>query len=126
MAQVFQGQVLDQKWRKRHRNAQVGDVVLIKNETVARVEFQRERAMEANPEEEGHMWLVELTYKNPSEVFRSTVHHIQKVVGIVPMDYLFQEDKARAVEAEAVKQEETSPSKTLPEAVGRSCLKRSC
>jgi hypothetical protein len=31
MAQVFQGQVLAQNWRKRHRGTQMGDVVLIKN-----------------------------------------------------------------------------------------------
>jgi hypothetical protein len=46
MAQVFQGQVLAKKWRKQHRDAQVGDVVLVKNETAAGVEYQRGRVME--------------------------------------------------------------------------------
>jgi hypothetical protein len=43
MAQVFQGKVLAQKWRKYHRDARVGDVTLIKNETAASVEFKRGR-----------------------------------------------------------------------------------
>jgi hypothetical protein len=32
--------VLAQKWKKRHLDAQAGNVVLIKNETAASVEFQ--------------------------------------------------------------------------------------
>ncbi len=40
MTQVFQGQMLSQKWRKQHYDAQASDVVSIMNETVARMEFQ--------------------------------------------------------------------------------------
>jgi hypothetical protein len=36
MVQVFQGQVLSQKWRKQQSDAQAGEVVLIKSETATR------------------------------------------------------------------------------------------
>jgi hypothetical protein len=94
MAQVFQGQVLAQKWRKHHRDAQVGDVVLVKNETAAGVEFQRGRVVESFRGEDGHMRSVQVEYKNPSEkVFRHTLRPIHKIVVIVPADYQFEDDK---------------------------------
>jgi hypothetical protein len=86
MAQVFQGQVLAQKWRKHHWDAQVGNVVLVKNETTAGEEFQRERVMEAIPREDGHVRSVQVEFKNPGEkVFRSTLRPIQKIAVIVPL-----------------------------------------
>ncbi len=45
--------MLAQKWMKRHRDAQVGNVVLVKHETAAGVEFQRERVMETIRGEDG-------------------------------------------------------------------------
>jgi hypothetical protein len=100
MAQVFQGQVLAQKWRKQHRDAQVGDVVLVKKETAAGVEYQRGRVMEAIPSEDGHVRSVQVKYKNPGEkVFRRTLHPIQKIVVIVPADYRFEDDKTGEPEA---------------------------
>jgi hypothetical protein len=87
MAQVFQGPFLAQNWRKRHCNTQVGDVVLIKNETAAGVEFQRGKVMEAIRSKDGHIKLVEVEYKNPFEkVFRRMLRLIQKVVVIVLVD----------------------------------------
>jgi hypothetical protein len=64
MDQVLQGQVLAQKWRKHHLDAQVGDVVLVKNETAAGMEFQRGRVVEAIPGEDGHVRSVQVEYKN--------------------------------------------------------------
>ncbi len=55
MAQVFQGQVLAKKWRRRHHDAQVSDVVLIKNKTGTGIEFQRGRVIEDIPGEDGHI-----------------------------------------------------------------------
>jgi hypothetical protein len=100
MAQVFQGQVLAQKWRKQHRDAQVGDVVLVKKETAAGVEYQRGRVMEAIPGDYGHVRSVQVKYKNPGEkVFRRMLHPIQKIVVIVPTDYRFEDDKTGEPEA---------------------------
>jgi hypothetical protein len=100
MTQVFQGQVLAQKWRKQHRDAQVGDVVLVKNETAAGVEYQRGRVVEAIPSEDGHVRSVQVEYKNPGEkVFRHTLRPIQKIVVIVPADYQFEDDKTGEPEA---------------------------
>ncbi len=94
MAQVFQGQVLAQKWRKQHRDMQVDDVVLVKNETAAGVEYQRGRVMEAIPGKDGHVRSVQVEYKNPGEkVFRRTLRPIQKIVVIVPVDYRFEDEK---------------------------------
>jgi hypothetical protein len=100
MAQVFRGQVLAQKWRKHHRDAQVGDVVLVKNETAAGVEFQRGRVVEAVHGEDGHMRSIQVEYKNLGEkVFRHTLRPIQKIVVIVPADYWFEDDKTGEPEA---------------------------
>ncbi len=94
MAQVFQGQVLVQKWRKQHRDAQVDDVVLVKNKTAAGVEYQRGRVVEAIHGEDGHVRSDQVEYKNPGErVFRRTLCPIQKVVVIVPADYQLDDDK---------------------------------
>ncbi len=88
MAQVFQGQVLAQNWRKRHCNTQVGNVVINKNETAAGVEFQRGKVMEVIRSKDGHIKSVEVEYKNPFEkVFRRMLRLIQKVVVIVLVDY---------------------------------------
>ena len=43
MTQVFQGQVLAKKWGKSHRDMMEGDLVLIKNENAAGVDYQRGR-----------------------------------------------------------------------------------
>jgi hypothetical protein len=70
-------------------NAHVGNVVLIKNEAAAGMDFQRGRVVKAIPREEGHMRSVEVEYKNPTlKVFRRTVHpHSENtyVVVIVPV-----------------------------------------
>jgi hypothetical protein len=47
-------------------NAHVGNVVLIKNEAAAGMDFQRGRVVKAIPREEGHMRSVEVEYKNPT------------------------------------------------------------
>jgi hypothetical protein len=43
--------MLARKWRKQLRDAQVGDVVLNKNETAAGKDFQRGRVLEVIPGE---------------------------------------------------------------------------
>jgi hypothetical protein len=49
MAQVFQGQVLARKWRKTHWDIQVGDLVLMKNENAAGVEYQGRKSLDCLP-----------------------------------------------------------------------------
>jgi hypothetical protein len=94
MAQVFQGHVLSHKWRKSHRDMKVDDLVLIKNENAAGVEYQRGRVKATFPGEDGHVRSAEIEYKNPSEkVFRTTVRPIQKLVVIVPVDYRHEDDE---------------------------------
>ncbi len=63
MAKVFKGQVLFQKCRKQHRDAQIDDMELIKEETAARVQFQRGRVVEALPRVDRHVRSVEVEYK---------------------------------------------------------------
>ncbi len=100
MAQVFQGQVLAQKWRKQHQDVQVDDVVLVKNETAAGVEYQRGRVVEAIPGEDGHVRSVQVEYENSGErVLRRTLRLIQNLVVIVPADYRFEDDKTGTPEA---------------------------
>jgi len=73
MTQVFQGQVLARKWRKSHRDMVEGDLVLIKNENAAGVDYQRGRAKRVFKGEDGHVRSAEVEYKNVSEkVFRTT------------------------------------------------------
>ncbi len=83
---------------RRHCDTQVGDGVLIKNETAAGVEFQRGQVMEAIPGKDSHIRSIEVEYKNPSEmVLRHTLLPIQKVVVIVPVDYQFKDNKAESL-----------------------------
>ncbi len=95
MAQVFQGQVLAKKWRKTHRDIQVDDLVLMKNENAAGVEYQRGRIKAVFPGEDGHVRSAEVEYKNPSEkVYRTTTRPIQKLVVLVPVGYRHEDDRA--------------------------------
>jgi len=93
MAQVFQGQVLARRWRKTHRDLMEGDLVLIKNESAAGVDYQRGRVKQTFKGEDGHVRSAEVEYRNVSEkVFRTTTRPIQKLVVLVPVDYKFEED----------------------------------
>ena len=95
MTQVFQGQVLARKWRRTHRDVMEGDLVLIKNENAAGVDYQRGRAKQVFKGEDGHVRSAEVEYKNVSEkVFRTTTRPIQKLVVLVPVDYKFEDDIA--------------------------------
>ena len=72
----------------------VDDLVLIKNENAAGVEYQRGRVEATFPGKDGHVRSAEIEYKNPSEkVFRTTVRPIQKLVVIVPVDYRHEDDE---------------------------------
>jgi len=94
-AQIFQGQVLAQKWRKTHRDMMVGDLVMIKNENAAGVDYQRGRVRQTFMGEDGHVRSAEVEYRNASEkVFRTTTRPIQKLVVLVPVDYKFEDDIA--------------------------------
>ena len=95
MAQIFQGQVLAYRWRKTHRDLMEGDLVLIKNENAAGVDYQRGRVKQTFKGKDGHVRSAEVEYKNASEkVFRTTTRPIQKLVVLKPMDYKFEDDIA--------------------------------
>ena len=72
-----------------------GDLVLIKNENAAGVDYQRGRVKQTFMGEDGHVRSAEVEYKNVSEkVFRTTTRPIQKLVVLVPVDYKFEDDIA--------------------------------
>ncbi len=80
--------------------------MLVKNETAARVEFQRGRVVEAVPSEDGHLRSVQVEYKNPGEkVYRHTLCPIQKIVVIVPAGLKTTRPVDLKLETEAVKRE---------------------
>jgi len=72
------------KWRKEFPDLQVGDVVLMKEETLAAKDYRLGRVQEVFQGEDGRVRSASIEYKNPNEkVFRSTVRPIQKLILIV-------------------------------------------
>jgi len=63
----------------------VGDVILMKDESIASCDYRLGRVVEVFPGEDGHVRRVIVTYKNPGEaVFRKSERPIHKLVLIVP------------------------------------------
>jgi hypothetical protein len=82
------------KWRKDGRDPMIGDVVLMKEETLTSLRYRRGRITAVKQGEDDHARSVEVTYKNPNEeVFRTTWRTIQNLVLLVPADFK-EEDSA--------------------------------
>jgi Family of unknown function (DUF5641) len=83
---VFQGLDRSYKWRQSHRDSQVGDVVLLKDETAAGNTYKLARVIEVfRDEKDGRVRKVSVAYKNVTEkVFRVSTRPIHKIVLVVP------------------------------------------
>jgi hypothetical protein len=69
------------KWRKEFPDLQQGDVVLMKEETLASKDYRLGRVKEVFPGEDGHVRSAAIEYKNPAERgFRVTTRPIQKLI----------------------------------------------
>jgi hypothetical protein len=87
MTLIFEKKVPGYKWRKEHEDIKVGDVVLLKNESVATCSYKLGRVVKVFPGEDGHVRRAIIAYKNPGEsTFRETERPIQKLVLIVPVE----------------------------------------
>lgn len=85
MTLMFGQMVPATKWRKEQPDLKVGDVVLMKEESVAARSYRLGRVVETFPGQDGHVRRAIITYKNPGEaVFRRTERPIHKLVLIVP------------------------------------------
>ena len=85
---VMQEKILTDKWRKHKRNSQVGDVVLLKEETMASEHYRMGIIIGVLPGEDGRVRTVEVKYKNAGEKsFRRTTRSVHKVVTLVPVDF---------------------------------------
>jgi Family of unknown function (DUF5641) len=85
---VFQGLDKSYRWRQNQRDSQVGDVVLLKDETVAACTYKLARVIEVIPDErDGKIRKVIVAYKNFNErVFRQSTRPVHKIVLIVPAE----------------------------------------
>jgi len=104
--QVFHNLVPVYKWRKEHRDVQVGDVVLLKDSNLLRGEYRMARVKDVVKGEDGHVRRVKLEYKNlqptgssvsqavkdlQSREFQETERSIHNVAVIVPADWTDEE-----------------------------------
>jgi hypothetical protein len=85
---VFQGLDRSYKWRQTQRDSQVGDVVLLKDETAAGDTYKLARVVEVfRNMQGGRVREVTVAYKNFNEKsFRTSTRPIHKIVLIVPVE----------------------------------------
>jgi hypothetical protein len=85
---VFQGLDRSYKWRQDQRDSQVGDVVLLKDETAAGDTYKLARVVEVfRSALDARVREVTLAYKNPNEKsFRTSTRPIHKIVLVVPAE----------------------------------------
>ena len=75
------------KWTQKHRNAQVGDVCLIKYNGLKRGPYRLWRIQSITKGKEGHVRSVNLVYRNDGEKnFREVSRPIQGIAVIVPVE----------------------------------------
>jgi hypothetical protein len=85
---VFQGLDRSYKWRQGQRDSQVGDVVLLKDETAAGDTYKLARVVEVFRNlQDGRVRQVTVAYKNFNEKsFRTSTRPIHKIVLVVPAE----------------------------------------
>jgi hypothetical protein len=85
---VFQGLDRSYKWRQGQRDSQVGDVVLLKDETAASNTYKLARVVEVFRNlQDGRVREVTVAYKNfNKKSFRTSTRPIHKIVLIVPAE----------------------------------------
>jgi Family of unknown function (DUF5641) len=85
---VFQGLDKSYRWRQNQTDSQVGDVVLLKDETAAACTYKLARVVEVILDErDGKIRKVVVAYKNFNErIFRQSTRPIHKIVLIVPAE----------------------------------------
>ena len=87
MSLMFGKMVPATKWRKEYPDLKVGDVVLMKEESVVSCNYRLGRVVEVFVGEDGHVRRAVVTYKNPGEaVFRRSERPIHKLILVVPSE----------------------------------------
>lgn len=101
-SQVFPNLVPCYKWRTKHRDVQIGDIVLVKDANLLRNEYRLARVGDVITGDDGHVRRVKLLYKIlddgrtlPAEAaedlkkakFQETERSVQNIVVIVPSDW---------------------------------------
>ena len=75
------------KWTQKHRNAQVGDVCLIKYNGLKRGTYRLGRIQSITKGKDGHVRSVNLAYRNEGEkTFKEVTRPIQGIAVIVPVE----------------------------------------
>ena len=100
--QVFHNLVPSYKWKRAHRDVQVGDIVLLRESNPIKCEYKLARVKEVSPGEDGRVRRVTLIYKNLKETgkdvnsavrdlqstkFSETERSVQNIAVIVPADW---------------------------------------
>jgi hypothetical protein len=85
---VFQGLDRSYKWRQDQRDSQVGDIVLLKDETAAGDTYKLARVVEVfRNTQDARVCEVTVAYKNFNEKsFRTSTRPIHKIVLVVPAE----------------------------------------
>jgi hypothetical protein len=85
MALIFGRMIPAGKWRKEQPDLQVGDVVLMKEESMASCDYRLGKVEEVFIGQDGHVRRAIIVYKNAGEsTFRKTERPIHKLILIVP------------------------------------------
>jgi Family of unknown function (DUF5641) len=92
MRLLFGRMIPAHKWRKEHPDLKEGDMVLMKEESMASCDYRLGRVVEVFKEEDGHVRRAMVTYKNPNEAFfRTTQRPIHKLILVVLADQVEEE-----------------------------------
>jgi hypothetical protein len=101
MQQVFKGRVLSHKWKKEKRDVAVGDVVQLAEAENDDPTYRLGVIEEAKKGEDGHVRTVVIRYANPGRTpqerstAKTTTRPIHKIAVLVPIGYVFEDDKAQ-------------------------------
>ena len=120
-AQVFPHLVPSYRWKKRYRNVQVGDVVLVQDASLLSCLYKLAVVKEVKTGVDGHVRTVRLVYKNVSASkdlknckFMETERSIHKIAVIVPVDWKQEDLEAAIMEDLSLDEVEKGADKTSP------------
>jgi hypothetical protein len=133
MSQVFGGRMLSHKWTKKERDVAARDVVLLVEAENDDLTYRMGIVDSVKPREDGLVRTVSIRYtypeKTPGERLppKITTRPIHKIVVIVPVDYVFEDDQGpkpdgpglpMLTQAEASNAKEDTPAQPDPASEG--------
>jgi len=93
--QVFQGLLLDSKWRKAKRNLRVGDIIMMLENEDDETSYRLAHVISVKPGTDGLVKTVDVMYTNPGKdpdsrsLPKISTKPIHKLRVVVPIDYNF-------------------------------------